>query len=83
MDAALEHCAQASPRLKQQIIQALVAVVATDGQVKRREAEPLRAIADTLDCPIPPFLNTTPDPSKDDHTGRQIYPEHDEQHAGP
>jgi hypothetical protein len=30
--------------------------VVADGLVQAREAELLRAIADSLDCPIPPFL---------------------------
>ena len=31
-------------------------VVGADGLLQEREAELLRAIADTLDCPIPPFV---------------------------
>jgi tellurite resistance protein len=38
------------------ILQASALVMATDGRVDRREAELLRAIADALDCPVPPFL---------------------------
>ncbi len=30
--------------------------VVADGQVTEREAELLRAIADSLDCPVPPFV---------------------------
>ncbi|HWM26388.1 MAG TPA: hypothetical protein VNP98_16350 [Chthoniobacterales bacterium] len=30
--------------------------VAADGIIQGREAELLRAIADSLDCPIPPLL---------------------------
>jgi len=33
-----------------------VQVVGADGLIQEREAELLRAIADTLDCPIPPFV---------------------------
>jgi hypothetical protein len=29
-----------------------------DGQVRVAEAELLRAIADTLDCPLPPLVET-------------------------
>jgi hypothetical protein len=32
--------------------------VAYDGKIQPREAELLRAIADALDCPIPPFLQS-------------------------
>lgn len=30
--------------------------VAADGHVTEREAELLRAITDSLDCPVPPFV---------------------------
>ena len=33
-----------------------VQIVGADGLLQEREAELLRAIADTLDCPIPPFV---------------------------
>jgi Zn-dependent protease with chaperone function len=56
IDGALQRCAQASRPLKVAILQASALVVATDGRVERREAELLRAIADALDCPVPPFL---------------------------
>jgi tellurite resistance protein len=32
--------------------------VAADGVIQPREAEMLRAVADALDCPVPPFLQT-------------------------
>ena len=56
MDAAIDKTAQGSPLLKQQILSALACAAATDGQVTRREAELLRAIADAFGAPIPPFL---------------------------
>ena len=31
-----------------------------DGVIQEMEAELLRAIADTLDCPIPPFIPANP-----------------------
>ena len=34
----------------------LTATVAADGVIQEGEAELLRAIADTLDCPVPPFV---------------------------
>jgi uncharacterized tellurite resistance protein B-like protein len=61
MDAALHRVAQASPQLKQQILNALACAAATDGQLLKREAELLRAIADTLDLRIPPYLCATSD----------------------
>lgn len=60
MDAALAEIAQASRPLKQQIFAALTAAAATDGQLQRREAELLRAVADALGLPVPPFLGAPP-----------------------
>jgi len=60
IDAALEHLAQASPQLKNLVLNACAHAVASDGVLQSREAELLRAIADTLDCPLPPFLETAP-----------------------
>ncbi|MEI9863591.1 MAG: M48 family metalloprotease [Limisphaerales bacterium] len=56
MDAAMNRIAQASPQLKQQIISTLICIVAHDGNLQRREAELLRAIADAVGSPVPPFL---------------------------
>jgi Zn-dependent protease with chaperone function len=56
IDAAINKAAQATPQLKQQILAALICTAATDGQLRRREAELLRAIADALGMPVPPFL---------------------------
>ena len=56
LDAALSRLDQASPLLKRKILNAAAQTVAADGVIKEDEAELLRAIADTLDCPLPPFL---------------------------
>jgi Zn-dependent protease with chaperone function len=56
IDAALNRLALAVPQIKKNLIDACVHVVGADGVVQEREAELLRAIADTLDCPIPPFV---------------------------
>jgi len=58
IDGALDKTAQASLQLKRQILNALACVAATDGQLRKREAELLRAIADAFGTPIPPFLCT-------------------------
>ena len=57
LDSALDRLALAVPRIKKHLIEASVHVVGADGLVQEREAELLRAIADTLDCPIPPFVD--------------------------
>jgi uncharacterized tellurite resistance protein B-like protein len=56
LDTALDRLALATPQIKKNLIEACVQVVAADSLIQEREAELLRAIADTLDCPIPPFV---------------------------
>jgi Zn-dependent protease with chaperone function len=56
LDHALAGLSLAAPRLKEQVLQAAVATVIHDHEVTASEGELLRAIADTLDCPVPPFL---------------------------
>jgi len=56
---ALDNLAAASPRLKKRILDACSACIATDGVVSLAEGELLRAIADSLDCPMPPLLGAT------------------------
>jgi hypothetical protein len=52
----LNRLAEAAPPLKLKLLNACVAVVSADGVVQIREAELLRAIADSLECPLPPLL---------------------------
>jgi hypothetical protein len=56
VDKALDRLVTVAPLLKQRVVAACVACVAADGRVRGDEAELLRAVADSLDCPIPPFL---------------------------
>ncbi len=56
IDAALNRLAQAVPIIKKNLIEACVHTVGADGVIVESEAELLRAISDTLDCPMPPFL---------------------------
>jgi hypothetical protein len=55
LDAALNRLAPAVPQIKKNLIEACAQVVGADGVILENEAELLRAIADTLDCPIPPL----------------------------
>jgi Zn-dependent protease with chaperone function len=55
LDAALNRLALAVPIIKKNLLQACAEVVGADGVILETEAELLRAIADTLDCPIPPL----------------------------
>src|SRR5205823_2110633 len=58
LDKALERLSQAVPQIKKMILNACAQTVAADGVIQEREAELLRAIADALDCPVPPFVQT-------------------------
>jgi Zn-dependent protease with chaperone function len=63
-DAALTRFSQAAPQIKKSILSAAAQTAATDGVIMEIEAELLRAIADTLDCPIPPFLKSERTPGE-------------------
>jgi len=56
VDRALDKLRETSPGIKKRVLSACVASIATDGKVTVGEGELLRAIADSLDCPMPPFL---------------------------
>ena len=56
VDAALNRLSQAVPQIKKNLLNACTQTVAADGVIQEMEAELLRAIADTLDCPIPPLI---------------------------
>jgi hypothetical protein len=56
LDIALERLSQALPQIKKNVLSACAQTVAADGIIQEREAELLRAIGDTLDCPVPPFV---------------------------
>ena len=47
--------AAASPPVKKRVLGAAIVAVAADRNVTATEAELLRVIADSLDCPIPPL----------------------------
>jgi Zn-dependent protease with chaperone function len=56
VDRALEKLRETAPGIKKRVLAACVASIATDGKVTVGEGELLRGIADSLDCPMPPFL---------------------------
>ncbi|MEE8277248.1 MAG: M48 family metallopeptidase, partial [Thermoanaerobaculia bacterium] len=56
VDQALRELAGCAPLLKAKILEAAVATVIADREITFAEGELLRAIADALDCPMPPFL---------------------------
>jgi hypothetical protein len=53
--AALEKLSQSAPAIKRRALQAAATAVAADGEVTVAEAELLRAIAESLDAPLPPL----------------------------
>jgi Zn-dependent protease with chaperone function len=55
LDLALNRLASASPGIKQRALRAAAQCAAEDGRLVGPEAELLRAIAATLDCPMAPF----------------------------
>jgi hypothetical protein len=55
-DAALRTLHQAVPAIKRRVIIACAACILANRHVAVREAELLRAICDTLDCPLPPLV---------------------------
>lgn len=56
VDEALNRLTQAAPQIKKNLLNACAQTVAADGVIQEMEAEMIRAIADTLDCPMPPML---------------------------
>jgi Zn-dependent protease with chaperone function len=54
--AALQTLHQSVPAIKRRIVVACAACIGANQQVSVREAELLRAICDTLDCPLPPLV---------------------------
>jgi Zn-dependent protease with chaperone function/uncharacterized tellurite resistance protein B-like protein len=59
LDKALNQLNQVKPLQKPQLLKAMSKCVLHDGQITVAEAEMFRAIADSLDCPIPPLIITS------------------------
>lgn len=55
LDTALIQLADASSTIKRNILYACANIISSDHVITSEESELLRAIADALDCPIPPF----------------------------
>ncbi|MCB1231944.1 MAG: M48 family metallopeptidase [Verrucomicrobiae bacterium] len=58
IDQALDRFAEGTPLVKRRLIYACGKSVMADGRVTSDEAELIRAIADAIGCPIPPFVKT-------------------------
>jgi Zn-dependent protease with chaperone function len=61
LDRSLDRLAASAPQVKARVLEACSATISTDRRLTVAEGELLRAIADALDCPLPPLLTgTTP-----------------------
>ncbi|MFW5925114.1 MAG: M48 family metalloprotease [Myxococcota bacterium] len=56
LDAALQALAGLGPRPQRELLTACARSIAADHEVTPEEAEIFRAVADSLDCPVPPLL---------------------------
>ena len=56
LDDALDRLAQTRPALKQQVLEACARCILNDDTVTDAEADLLMAVAEALDCPVPPFV---------------------------
>ncbi len=55
IDSALDRLAEAAPDVKRTVLKACAQAAASDGVIAPHEYEVLRAIADAMDCPVPPL----------------------------
>ena len=58
VDEALQKLSLTAPQLKRSIVRAMTATITHDGRVTAEEGDLLRAIADSLDVPVPPLLTS-------------------------
>lgn len=58
ISAALERLRQLAPLAKPALLRACVEAATADGKLRLAEAELVRMVAATLDCPVPPILAT-------------------------
>lgn len=58
LEGALKQLEHLRPLQKPQLLKALARCIEHDGRISTGEAELMRAVADILDCPMPPLLAT-------------------------
>jgi len=56
LDRALDALREADPSTREQLLKACAVCIAADREVTQAEGELLRAIADSIGCPMPPLL---------------------------
>ena len=59
LDRILETLSGASPSLKKEILEASVQCISSDRMITAQEAELIRVVFDSLDCPFPPIYPGT------------------------
>ena len=59
LDECLNVLNRMNAKAKQTLLQAVTSTVTHDGQISQSEAEMIRAICASLDCPLPPMLEDT------------------------
>jgi Zn-dependent protease with chaperone function len=59
LDAAVRRCNFLAPQAKKELLAAIARCIIHDGVVTVEEAELFRAIAESLDCPVPPIAATS------------------------
>ncbi|MDF1753512.1 MAG: M48 family metallopeptidase [Verrucomicrobiales bacterium] len=57
---AISQFEMSTPIIKRELLIACSKTVLADGRISSHEAELIRAIADAIGCPIPPFVRTAP-----------------------
>ncbi len=68
VDGALKVLEAAAPRLKKRVLDACAACIGANGLVTLEEGELLRAMADALDCPMPPLMAEASTASREGET---------------
>ncbi len=61
LNAAVKRLALAAPAVRKQVLTAAATTIAHDRQVNVAEAELFRALAESLDCPVPPVIASKPE----------------------
>lgn len=72
LSVALERLSKSAPAVKKQILSAAAIAIAHDRSITVEEAELFRAIAESLDCPVPPVVATTGQVQPNDVANQRI-----------
>ena len=56
LEEAIQKVNLAAPVIKKRLLTAMAEAIACDGKITVEEAETFRAVAESLDCPVPPVM---------------------------